>query len=408
MPGPTRALPLVLLSLALAAVWPAAAAVSTCEPDGLQASGAIYRICMPESWNGDLVVFAHGYVGFNEPVAIPEDQLHLPDGTSVPEIANSLGFAFATTSYSTNGLAVVQGIDDVVDLVHVFAQTHAAARRVFLVGPSEGGIVTALAVERHPDVFAGGLSACGPIGDFRRQINYDGDFRVVFDYFFPGVLPGSPIDVPAEVIDGFFEVYVPAIQAAIAADPDAARQLLSVTRAPVDPADPATIEETILGLAWYVVFATNDATLKLGGQPFGNLFRMYSGADDNAALNQNIARFFPDLAALGTIQSRYQTTGRLTRPLVTLHTTGDPIIPYWHQSIYTLKTLLTGSFGRHVNIPILRYGHCNFTAPEALVGFAVLLFMSGMPDAAVVEGVLPDEASRAEFRALARQYGAVP
>jgi len=38
----------------------------------------------------------------------------------------------------------------------------------------------------------------------------------------------------------------------------------------------------------------------------------------------------------------------------------------------------------------------------------VLLFMSGMPEAAMVEAALPDEASRAEFRALARQYGAAP
>ncbi|HEV8702957.1 MAG TPA: hypothetical protein VGV60_16930 [Candidatus Polarisedimenticolia bacterium] len=405
MAGPTRTLP-VLLLLALAMLGPATAAVSTCDPDGTQASGAIYRICMPQTWNGDLVIYAHGYVGFNEPVGIPEDQLQLPDGTSVPELVNSIGFAFATTSYATNGLAVVQGIDDVVDLVSLFATAHGRARRVFLVGPSEGGLVTALAVERRPDVFAGGLSACGPIGDFRGQLNYDGDFRVVFDYFFPGVLPGSAVDVPAPVIDDFFAVYEPAIRAAVVANPDAARQLLAVTRASVDPADPATVEETILGLAWYVVFGTNDVRAKLGGQPFGNMFRTYRGSDDDAALNRGVARFLPEFSALGAIQTGYQTSGRLSRPLVTLHTTGDPIIPYWHQPLYTLKTLLTGSFGRHVNIPIARYGHCRFTAPEILVGFAVLLFMSGQPDAMTVEAALPDEAGRAEFRALAHQVGA--
>src|SRR5206468_2035915 len=154
-----------------------AAAAGTCEPDRLQASGAVYRICMPQIWNGDLVLFAHGYVGFNEPVAIPEDQLVLPDGTSVPETVNKLGYAFATTSYRTNGLVVLQGIDDLLDLVNVFNGSHGPARRVFLVGPSEGGIVTALAVERHPEIFAGGLAACGPIGNFRKQVTYNGDFR---------------------------------------------------------------------------------------------------------------------------------------------------------------------------------------------------------------------------------------
>ena len=404
----TRTLWAAAILSALPAVRQASAATSTCEPDGVQTSGAIYRICMPAVWNGDLVVYAHGYVGFNEPVAIPEDQLVLPDGTSVPQLVNTLGFAFATTSYSTNGLAVEQGIDDVVDLVHVFTTTHGAARHVFLAGPSEGGLITTLAVERHPDVFSGGLAACGPIGDFRRQINYDGDFRVIFDYFFPGVIPGSPISVPADVIDGFTNVYVPAIQAATQANPDAVRQLLKVTHAPTDQADPSSIEATILGLAFYDVFATNDAGQKLGGQPYANWLTFYRGSDDDVKLNANLARFTPDSAALTTIRQNYQTTGRLRSPLVTLHTTGDPIVPYWHEPQYTLKTLLAGSFTRHIDMSISRYGHCQFKAPEALAAFAVLVFMVNRQNLKGVEVVLPDGASQTDYRALIRRYGGTP
>ena len=66
-----------------------------------------------------------------------------------------------------------------------------------MTGVSEGGLITALAIEQRPDVFDGGLSTCGPIGDFSQQINYFGDFRVLFDYFFPGVMPGSPISIPS-------------------------------------------------------------------------------------------------------------------------------------------------------------------------------------------------------------------
>jgi len=388
---------------------PATAAAGTCDPDGHQGSGALYRICMPETWNGDLVLYAHGYVGFNGPVRIPEDQLVLPDGTSVPDLVNSLGFAFATTSYSTNGLAVLQGIDDLLDLVDIFRDTHGRARRVYLAGPSEGGIITALAVERHPEIFAGGLAACGPIGNFRTQINYDGDFRVIFDAFFPGVIPGDPIDVPPEVIDGFFDVVVPRIRQAIAQNPDAVRQLLNVTHAAIDPNDPASVEETILGLAWYAVFSANDAARKLGGQPFGNFFRFYMGSDDDLLLNRSVRRSFADFAALNEIQDHYQTTGRLVSPLVTIHTTGDPIIPYWHEQIYALKTLLGGSFlKRHINIRINRYGHCNFKAPELLAGFAIMLFMANQQSPLAVEAALPDAASRARFRSIVREYGAPP
>jgi pimeloyl-ACP methyl ester carboxylesterase len=99
----------------------------------------------------------------NEPIGIPEDQLSLPGGSSIPQIANDLGFAFATTSYRVNGLAVRQGLDDVVDLVEVFSVTHGQPSHVYLVGASAGGIITALAMERHADVLGSGLAACGPL-----------------------------------------------------------------------------------------------------------------------------------------------------------------------------------------------------------------------------------------------------
>lgn len=83
--------------------------------DGDQASGAKYRICMPTlpPWNGDLVVYAHGYVAYNEPVAIPEDQL-MVGNVSLPDVINAFGYASATTSYYTNGLAVRAAIPDLV------------------------------------------------------------------------------------------------------------------------------------------------------------------------------------------------------------------------------------------------------------------------------------------------------
>src|SRR6476661_176335 len=33
-----------------------------CKDGSLAATGALYRVCFPASWNGDLVVYAHGYV----------------------------------------------------------------------------------------------------------------------------------------------------------------------------------------------------------------------------------------------------------------------------------------------------------------------------------------------------------
>lgn len=329
---------------------------------------------MPDGqWNGTLIVFAHGYVAFNEPVAIPEDQLVLADGTSVPGIINGLGFAFAVTSYSANGLAVLPGINDLADLVTVFRSTQGIPNKVYLVGASEGGIITALSMEKYPNVYDGGIAACGPIGSFKDQINYLGNFRVVFDYFFPGLLPGNATNVPPTVVDNWESTYVPKIQAAIKANPTAAQQILKITGAAFDSQDPSSIETTFIRVLWYSAFTTNDAVAKLGGQPFDNSRMWYSGSSNDLLLNLRIKRYAADQKALDAMKAGYETTGIISRPLVTVHTTLDPIIPYWHEYAYGLKTFLNGTWPLTHRIDVNAYGHCNFKALDAFIALGTLL-----------------------------------
>src|SRR5512135_614481 len=80
------------------AIEPTIVPPSICPPfatteSGIQASTAQYQICMPPNWNGDLVVFAHGYVDPQRPISMPYDQLTFPDGTNLPALINSMGYA---------------------------------------------------------------------------------------------------------------------------------------------------------------------------------------------------------------------------------------------------------------------------------------------------------------------------
>ena len=60
-----------------------------------------------------------------------------------------------------------------------------------------------------------------------------------------------------------------------------------------------------------------------------------------------------------------------------MHTTGDPIVPYWHQMLYTDKVLANNPFPPpFAAIEIDRYGHCSFTLPEIVNGFGSLVFLS--------------------------------
>lgn len=337
--------------------------------EGVLQHGALYRVCFPGTWKGDLVLYAHGYVAPQQALTLPDDQI---GGQPASDIVTELGYAFATTSYRANGLVAADAVDDLVELVDTIEQRFTPDPvRTAVVGFSEGGLVATLAVERHPERFDGALAGCGPLGDFRVQLDYIGDFRVVFDYLFPRLLPGTAVDVPQSLRDQWEDIYVPAIVVSLASNLDAARELVAVTHAPVAGNDLRSIAETTVGLLWYNVFGTADAQQRLGGQPFDNATRVYSGSSDDAALNAGVARFQADPAALTALE-RFETTGQLQVPVVTMHTTDDPVVPFGQQSLYTAKVRAAGQSPRLTEIPVERFGHCTFQAAEVIGGFTTL------------------------------------
>jgi pimeloyl-ACP methyl ester carboxylesterase len=370
---------LVLASVASvatpAAARPAEAAAEPCR-NGAFASGALWRICTPAGgWNGDLVVYAHGYARPGTPLSI---DTRLYNGDDLATLVQNLGYAFATTSYRRNGLAIVEGQADIRELVAAATSVLGRAPgHAYLVGASEGGLIATLLAEESPQVFDGALAACGPIGDFGRQIDYFGDFRVLFDYFFPGVIPPSPISVPQSAIDGWlslgggaFKVY-----AAVSSPPNQqqTQQLLGTAAASLQaPIDATNLLTGTIGVLSYNIYATNDATARLGGNPYDNHDRIYGGSNDDGKLNGagGVQRFTAAPAARAAIAQSYQTSGDVAIPLVTIHTMRDEIVPIWHEQLYQAKAQ---AHGRAVTqITIDRTGHCNFTNAELIAAFRIL------------------------------------
>jgi pimeloyl-ACP methyl ester carboxylesterase len=341
--------------------------VPGCAPGTLE-SGALSLICFPDDWNGTLVVYAHGYVEATEPVALPDDEVA---GVHVAEAVTGLGYAYATTSYRANGLVVLPAVDDIAELVEaVRARVRPDPERTLLVGFSEGGLVAALTIERHPELIDGALAACGPIGDFTRQIDYFEDARVLFDYYFPGVLPGTAVEIPDQLRASWVGTYEPAVLAALTDDPTTAAELAAVVGIPV-PDDAAGAAAAIDAVLWYNVFATDDAQERLGGQPYSNVGREYSGSSDDTALNAGVDRYEADAQARAAMR-QYDATGDLPRPVVTLHTTGDPEVPFFHEALYRAKVEAAGRADRLQQRSVERDGHCTFTLPEVIAAFNAL------------------------------------
>jgi len=339
---------------------------------------AQYLISMPSPsvcFNGNMVLFAHGYIPQGSPAGTWANELTLPDGTSLPALANKLGFGFAASGFSKDGLAILQGIQDTKSLTTVIRNKGISVHNYYIIGPSEGGLIATKSIEQDPS-YTAGLSVCGPIGSFVKEIDYLGDIRVLFDYFFPGVLttgtPGeSAINIPPALMAGWNSTYEPAVVAALKANPLATLELVKTAQIP-GGLSLANAADAITATLWYSVFATNDAHTTLGGNPYDNIARPYNGSLNDTRLNATVPRFAADQTAVSNMMS-YETTGQPTRPLVTLHTTADPIAPFWHEILYSQKVKAEGASMELIEIPVLAYGHCNVTSGEANAALLLML-----------------------------------
>jgi pimeloyl-ACP methyl ester carboxylesterase len=359
-------------------------------------TGSEFRIYMPlpsmPTYNGRFIVWAHGFQDVTDEIGIPENQLCF-DGVCLPDIAAALGIGFATSSYRKTGLAVKEGMADTADLVEKLTiyglpcGLTEAPDKVYIVGASEGGLITTLLAEQNPDVYYAAYALCGPIGDFPLEINYLGDARVTFEYFFPGQIPGYGIfndifydDTERNTVPPDWDVYFNTIiLPLLTSHPWKARQWFKVAKLPYDPENYlATVLNSAKDVLRYSVVNLLDAVDVLWGEPFDNRWKWYTGSYNDFRLNLRVKRLTPDAAAIIEMKRYYNTRGALDIPLITMHTTCDQQVPYWQEMLYNLKTIAAGSFlTDHVNIPVHRYGHCNFTIDEALGGFALMLLYAG-------------------------------
>jgi hypothetical protein len=91
---------------------------------------------------------------------------------------------------------------------------------------------------------------------------------------------------------------------------------------------------------------------------------IYVGSGDDAALNDGVHRYRADAKAAAYLGRWYTPTGKLTRPLLELHDTGDPLVPASGGSEYALAALRSGHGDNFVQQYVNREGHCVFTPNE--------------------------------------------
>jgi pimeloyl-ACP methyl ester carboxylesterase len=351
--------------------WPSC----VCEPPEQGVHQDYRLICKSENFNGVMVVYAHGYIYPQEELALPLEEIQ-PFADVIGGLL-TLGFGFATTSYSKTGYAIKDAEVDLNALVDDVQGSEPKASQVLLVGASEGGLITAMMLERDSsERYSGGLALCGPVGGMTQQLNYLGDFRVLFDYFFPSVFPVGLDDYT----DDFYttacsdsqwdDFYAGQVKTVINASPLRTLQLFKITGAAFDLFDSASFAETAQIDLKYTVCGTKDLVDTASGMPYDNMKTWY---DASLLLNLRVDRVTGDPGAEAYVKNWYDTTGKLRRPLVTLHNLSDPAVPYKHEELYKQKVAAAGKLSNLTSLPALGYGHCNFKPWQVLGAFSVLL-----------------------------------
>jgi pimeloyl-ACP methyl ester carboxylesterase len=335
---------------------------------GTTGEGAQYSVFVPVNWNGDVVYYAHGIKDVAEPIALPVT-------TGFPEFRDSLGvmgYAVATSSFSENGWAVQDGMQKTHQLRGIFASIAGNPRRSFIAGHSMGGLITVALAEKFPQQYDGALAMCGVMGGAQKQIDYIANVRTVFDFFYPNVLPGNALDMPAE-LDLNTQVLGPA-QAAILSNLSGAGAIARVAQTPVPFANgPELVQSILTALAFDARGADDLMDRTHGHSPFFNdSASYYTGALDAgtlAALNAGARHFDETPDAANYLAKYYETTGDLRIPMVSIHTTRDPVVPIFHEGIYASRA---NGAGQSVNLfqrQVDQYGHCAFTGHDMARAF---------------------------------------
>jgi hypothetical protein len=359
---------------------------------GVDPDGASFGLFLPYRWNGDLVVYVHGFIDPVAPIALP-DAAPADVAPWVVELRERLlqaGYGVAYSSFAENGWAVNDGALRTRTLRPLFSYYFNKPDRTYVIGRSLGALTTMLLVEKYSTesssslnllglislggsterTIDGALALCGPVGGGRKQTDYVGHSRALFDVFYPGVIPGDVLHVQATNYASD-SPQVQAIVGAILANPSAAVSLAAVDQIELPWTSFPELINTIVRVLGYNILGTNDLLERTGGaSPFDNRSVTYTGLGAyDAVVNASVDRFAGSTQAFNYLKAFYQPTGNLKIPVLTLHTTLDPDVPFTHEASLAAIVAQAGSSKKLVQQNYNRYGHCNFSPAETADAF---------------------------------------
>jgi hypothetical protein len=354
--------------------------------------GASYRVEVPATWNGKLVMYTHGFRGTGPTLTV--------DNPPLRRYFIENGYAWAASSYSKNYYDVRAGIEDTNALALEFnkiaasnSRTLAAPSKVYITGFSMGGHIAGAAIEdetaataKNKVKYAGAVPMCGVMGD-TELFNTFGAMQVTAQAV-AGV-PSYPTtkwsEIAGLVTGTLFSSFPSAASPSAQITPTATgvkyvsvlKNLTGGDRPIFDlglafggsfPAPYGTFgsDGTLDGILTKNILDTNSFTYVIDGDAAGS-----------AALNKSAQKLtaVADANRLRTDGLRWvpKVNGEFKIPVVSIHTLGDLFVPFNMQQIYQKRVAAKGNSSWLVQRAIRGASHCDFTVAEQVDAFDAMI-----------------------------------
>jgi hypothetical protein len=300
---------------------------------GVDTKGAYYLIAKPATWNGRLVLHAHGGPSLDAPT--PERAV---EDLTRWAIMVKAGYAWAGSTFRQGGVEVRAAAEDTERLRRIFRAHVAVPTRTILHGQSWGAGVAAKAAEMFTQEtvgvqpYDGVLLTSGVLAGGTRSYDFRTDLRVVYQYLcnnhprptetqyalnvgLPAGATMSQADLTSRVNE-CLGLDKPAAQRT-AEQQAKVQTIVNVIKIPA-----SAIQAHI---NWGTFHFQDVVSKRTGGaSPFGNSGAWYTGSSDDAALNAGVLRYRAAASAVQTFGADTDPTGKIPVPVLSAKWISDP------------------------------------------------------------------------------------
>jgi hypothetical protein len=242
-----------------------------------------------------------------------------------------------------------------------------------------GSLIAINLAESFPTQYDGVVAECGILGGSLARFQYMLDVRSMFDFFYPGMLPGGtlsyPDDLPPERADTL-------ARDAMLASMEGARQIAKIVQTPVPGISDAELRRALANQLFRHAREVNDIMVRGHGEPpVGNRNVTYTGDLDPAtlaAINASVSRYDAGRYAAHYAEQYYEPTGRLRSPVVSLYTPRDMAQPQvLNQDLYQQRLASAGASAFFTQLASdVAFGHCSATLDFRVKAYDLLLHIS--------------------------------